>query len=179
DARPPHEVRDLFIERLLALSNTHNLLVKNAWTSASFRELVDAALRPYAQACRYEGPDLRLDPNFAVSLGMALHELATNALKYGAWRAGGEVNISTAADETQVRITWRESGGPPVSRPTRRGFGPRLLQRGVASELGGTVALDFESGGLVCRIQAPLGPRLRVVPPHDGGEPARPYERPA
>lgn len=161
-AREPHEARDLFIERLMALSTTHDLLVKHAWTSASFRELVEATLRPYGHAWRHDGPDLRLDPNYAVSLGMAVHELATNAIKHGAWRSGGQVDIATEVDAAEVRIVWRERGGPPVSPPTRGGFGARLLQRGVAAELGGKVVMDFAPDGLVCSIQAPMSPRLRL-----------------
>ena len=166
----PQEGRELFIERLLALSNTHNLLVKHAWEGASFHEIVEAALKPYGRAYRYDGPDLRLDPNFAVSLGMAVHELATNALKHGAWRDEGQVSIVTDADDIGVRITWRESGGPPVSEPARRGFGSRLLQRGVAGELGAKVTLDFPREGLICSIEAPASPRLRPIP-HDGVAP--------
>ncbi|CAN7593048.1 PAS domain-containing protein [Phenylobacterium sp. LjRoot219] len=165
-ARELHEARDLFIERLMALSSTHDLLVKHAWTSASFRELVEVTLRPYGNDWRYAGPDLRLDPNYAVSLGMAVHELATNAIKHGAWRNGGHVDITTAVEGGQVRIVWRESGGPPVSPPTRGGFGARLLQRGVAAELGGKVVLDYAPDGLACTIQAPTSARLRLAP-HD------------
>jgi len=163
NAREPGEARDLFIERLMALSTTHDLLVKHAWTSASFRELVEATLRPYGHAWRHAGPDLRLDPNYAVSLGMAVHELATNAIKHGAWRSGGHVEIVTEADAGEVRIIWRESGGPPVSPPARGGFGARLLQRGVAAELGGKVVMDFAPQGLVCSIAAPASARLRLA----------------
>lgn len=171
NAREPREARDLFIERLMALSTTHDLLVKHAWTSASFRELVEATLRPYGHAWRHAGPDLRLDPNYAVSLGMAVHELATNAIKYGAWRTGGQVEIATEVGEAEVRIIWRESGGPPVSPPARSGFGARLLQRGVAAELGGRVQMDFAPEGLVCSIAAPVSPRLRLAHEEDRGKP--------
>lgn len=157
------EARELFIARLLALSATHNLLVKQAWTSASFRELVEIALKPYGHAWRYAGADLRLDPNYAVSLGMALHELATNAIKHGAWRASGHVNIVTTVEAGRAQISWQESGGPPVSLPTRRGFGSRLLQRGVPGELGGSAALEFPPEGLVYRIQTALTARLGVA----------------
>jgi PAS domain S-box-containing protein len=170
NAREPREARDLFIERLMALSTTHDLLVKHAWTSASFRELVEATLRPYGHAWRHVGPDLRLDPNYAVSLGMAVHELATNAIKYGAWRTGGQVEIATEVGEAEVRIVWRESGGPPVSPPARSGFGARLLQRGVAAELGGRVLMDFAPDGLVCSIAAPVSPRLRLAHEEDRGK---------
>ncbi|CAN7319143.1 PAS domain-containing protein [Phenylobacterium sp. LjRoot225] len=157
------EPRDLFLERLLALSATHDLLVRHAWESASFHEVADAVLKPYGRPYSYEGSDLQLDPNHAVSLGMALHELATNAHKHGAWREAGRVKLTTEVGEGHVRIVWSESGGPPVLSPTRRGFGSRLLQRGVAGELGAKVALDFAADGLVCTIQAPLSARLRVA----------------
>jgi PAS domain S-box-containing protein len=157
------EPRDLFIERLLALSATHDLLVRHAWESASFHEVADAVLKPYGRPYSYEGSDLQLDPNYAVSLGMALHELATNAHKHGAWREAGRVELTTEVGEGHVRIVWSESGGPPVLSPTRRGFGSRLLQRGVAGELEAKVALDFAADGLVCTIHAPLGARLRAA----------------
>ena len=176
-SRDPQEGRELFIERLLALSNTHNLLVKHAWDGASLHEIVDGALKPYGRAYRLDGPDLRLDPNFAVSLGMAVHELATNALKHGAWRGDGQVSICTDADEKEVRIAWRESGGAPVSPPTRRGFGSRLLERGVAGELGAKVTLDFAHEGLTCSIQAPASPRLRPVPHDRAAAPPRGVQR--
>ncbi|OHB27482.1 MAG: hypothetical protein A2790_22050 [Phenylobacterium sp. RIFCSPHIGHO2_01_FULL_69_31] len=158
------QARDLFIERLLALSSTHNLLVRRAWDSAALSELAEATLRPYGRPYALAGPDLQLDPNFVVSLGMALHELATNALKHGAWRGAGRVDVEVAeAASGEVVVTWRETGGGAVLPPTRRGFGSRLLERGVARELGGRVTLDFARSGLVCTIRVPQSPRLRVV----------------
>lgn len=158
------QARDLFIERLLALSSTHNLLVRRAWESACLHELAEATLKPYGRPYQLTGPDLQLDPNFAVSLGMALHELATNALKHGAWRGAGrvQVDVSEGADGA-VSIVWREAGGGAVVPPTRRGFGSRLLERGVARELGGRVTLDFDCDGVVCSIRVPQSERLRVV----------------
>ncbi|TAJ68456.1 MAG: PAS domain S-box protein [Phenylobacterium sp.] len=156
--------RDLFIERLLALSSTHNLLVRRAWQSACLHELAETTLKPYGRPYEVIGADLQLDPNFAVSLGMALHELATNALKHGAWRGAGRVGIEVAQGAGgEVAITWRETGGGAVTPPTRRGFGSRLLERGVARELGGRVTLDFARSGLVCAIRVPESERLRVV----------------
>jgi two-component sensor histidine kinase len=101
---------------------------------------------------------------------MAVHELATNAIKYGAWRTGGQVEIASELAADEVRIVWRERGGPPVSPPTRGGFGARLLQRGVAAELGGKVTLDFAPDGLTCTIAAPVSPRLRLVHDEDTGK---------
>jgi two-component sensor histidine kinase len=164
DASDLHEARDLLLDRLMALSSTHNLLVKHAWESASLDELVDATLKPYGRSYALQGAGLSLDPNFAVSLGMALHELATNALKHGAWsRGAGQVDVAATADSGEMVIVWRESGGPPVAPPARRGFGSRLLERGVAAELGGQVVLDFAPTGLICTIRAPLGRRIRPV----------------
>ena len=157
------EARDLLLDRLMALSATHNLLVKTAWESASFRDLIEITLSPYGRPYAVTGPDLRLDPNFAISLGMALHELTMNALKHGAWKGSGRVDIDVEPRGDEAWILWRESGGPPVAPPTRRGFGSRLLERGVASEIHGQVQLDFQPDGLVCTIHAPLEPRLKVI----------------
>jgi len=100
------------------------------------------------------------EANVAVSLGMALHELATNALKHGAWAGAGRVDIEVSAEAGEARIVWRESQGRRISPPQSRGFGSRLLERGVARELGGSVVLDFPESGLVCTIRAPLSDRL-------------------
>ena len=108
------------------------------------------------------GNDLRVSPRLALSLSMALHELCTNAAKYGALsQAGGRVRIlwsspnKAGADRLQLR--WEEHGGPPVRPPARRGFGSRLLEHGLARELAGTVALAYETAGVVCTIDVPLG----------------------
>jgi len=156
--------RDLFIERLMALSATHNLLVKREWESASLRELTDSTLSPYGRPYSYSGPDLRLDANLAVSVGMALHELATNALKHGAWRERGKIEVQVEANG-EAQITWRETGGPKVAQRAHRGFGSRLLERGIAQEMAGQVTLDFAEDGLICIIRAPLNARLQVVRP--------------
>lgn len=160
--------RDLFIERLLALSSTHSLLVRRAWENACLRELAETTLRPYGRPYSVVGPDLQLDPNYAVSLGMALHELATNALKHGAWRGAGRVDVEVVElAGGEISVTWRETGGAVVSPPTRRGFGSRLLERGVARELGGKVVLDFAATGLVCAIHVPASDRLKVLVAED------------
>jgi two-component sensor histidine kinase len=157
--------RDTFVSRLMALSSTHNLLVRHEWSGASLRELAEETLGHYDRPYAFAGEDLLMDANVAVSLGMALHELATNALKYGAWAGAGRVDLEVRAadDHASVEIIWRESGGRAVAPPPSRGFGSRLLERGVAGELGGSVTLDFAPGGLLCRIRAPLSPRLRLA----------------
>jgi len=166
DANGMDEARELFIERLMALSATHNLLVEREWESASFRELVDATLKPYGRVYAYTGPDARLDANHAVTLGMALHELATNAVKHGAWRGQGRIDIEvTELAGSELWIVWRESGGPPTRAPERRGFGSRLLESGVAREFGGVVGLEYARSGLICTIRAPLSERIQVLRP--------------
>lgn len=164
DSDRMEEARDLFIDRLIALSSTHNLLVQHQWESATLRELTEATLQPYGRPYTYTGPDLRLDPNLAVSLGMALHELTTNALKHGAWLGAGRVDIEvTRQGGDHVWIVWRETGGPLVRTPRGRGFGSRLLEHGVAGELGGEVTIEFAKTGIICTIRAPLSDRIRLA----------------
>jgi PAS domain S-box-containing protein len=161
------EVRDGIEFRLIALSRSHDLLTRERWQSASLADLVGLALEPYrsnaGQRPRYslEGPGVRLRPNPVLALGMAFHELATNAAKYGALsREGGHVKVSwslvpSAADQ-RLRLCWRECGGPVVQPPHRKGFGSRLLERGLAHELDGAVRLDYMPEGLICEIEMPV-----------------------
>jgi two-component sensor histidine kinase len=111
-----------------------------------------------------EGPDVLLAPQTAVSLAMAIHELCTNAIKYGALsNENGTITIRwktyDESGDQRLRLEWIECGGPPVDAPKRRGFGTKMIERGLASELNGRVHLDFRSEGLVCLIDAPL-PRV-------------------
>lgn len=148
--------------RLLALSRAHDVLTRQNWEAADLAEIVDVAARPYlpgqAERLRVEGPHVRLTPQTALGLAMALQELATNALKYGAWSTPeGVVDVVwtfPSASPGKLALTWRESGGPPVTPPERRGFGTRLLERGVGPEVGGSCVLTFEPKGLVCEITA-------------------------
>jgi two-component sensor histidine kinase len=161
--------RQAFDARLIALSNAHNLLMQENWAGAILSEVVRAALRPHdtPDDTRFKvtaGPDIRLSAKTALAIAMALHELSTNALKYGALSVpGGCVDLSWEVrgerDAARFRMEWRERGGPPVKAPEKTGFGTRLVERGLASELGGTVRLAYEPGGLVCTIEAPL-PRV-------------------
>jgi two-component sensor histidine kinase len=155
--------------RLVALSNAHNLLMEENWVGATLQEVVEAALRPHEtpDAPRFRvaaGPDIRLSPKTALALAMALHELSTNAVKHGALsQPGGRVELSWEmrpnGGETHFLMQWRERGGPPVSPPRKAGFGTRLIERGLAAELGGTVRLAYEAEGLVCTIEGVL-PRM-------------------
>jgi PAS domain S-box-containing protein len=160
-ARTPDEMAEVFTARLVALSGAHDVLTRENWEGAGLREIVQVALAPFeGDRIVTEGPDVRLGARAALALGMALHELATNAAKYGALsgEAGG-VDLSWRVRPGEAAILdleWREHGGPPVTPPKRRGFGSRLLTQGVRSELNGAAEMDFAPTGLVCRIAAPL-----------------------
>jgi len=154
--------RAAFDERLIALSNAHTVLTRKNWESVGLREIAGQALAPfgsgYAEAERFclEGDDLPLAPRVALALAMALHELASNAVKYGALSTEhGRVRLHCARDGDTVRCVWREEGGPPVRPPRARGFGSRLLEVGLARELGGAVRLEFPADGVVCTIEFP------------------------
>jgi PAS domain S-box-containing protein len=154
-------VRGAFEGRLMAIAATHNVLTDENWSAASLRQIVDGSVTPYRSnpsQLTITGEDLMVSPKPAVVLALAFHELAINALKYGALSAaGGHVDIGWAvADGDQLDITWVERGGPPVHPPERRGFGSRIVELALPNELGGEVDLDYRREGLRCRIHAPL-----------------------
>jgi two-component sensor histidine kinase len=148
-----------FEDRLMALAWTHDILTKERWIGASLSTILRRTLAPHASAARVdlEGPDLRVSPKMALALAMGVHELATNAVKYGALSNDqGRVKVRWALDDGRLTLTWHERGGPRVTLPATRGFGSRLLERGLANELGGEVEMRFEPSGLRCRITAPF-----------------------
>jgi two-component sensor histidine kinase len=150
-----------FEERLTALSRAHNLLTDENWASAGLYEVVRDQLGGDRLAGRISlaGPQVLLSPQVAVSLALVLHELATNATKYGALSNDtGRVQVSWVPDPARgmVALRWVETGGPAVHAPRRRGFGSRLIERALASEVGGRVALQFLPEGVVCEIEAPV-----------------------
>jgi PAS domain S-box-containing protein len=152
--------RQAFEGRLAALAAAHDLLTQEAWQAASLRHVVEEVVAPYCgDAGRFEveGPDVRLDPKLAVSFALGLHELCTNAAKYGALSSPeGKVHVRWWTGHGRLRLEWRESGGPPVTPPAARGFGTRMIERGLAAELRGKVEILFEAGGVVCNIDAEL-----------------------
>ena len=161
-----------FLERLHALSNTHNLLANDAWNGVDLREIVLAELAPYQRAepsrVTLAGAELKLEPKTALALSMALHELATNAGKYGALSTSqGRITVEwethASNEQTWLLLQWTERDGPAVTPPTRRGFGTRLISDGLAYELDGTVELAFEPDGVTCCIDVPL-PAIEHVP---------------
>ncbi|MFL6799998.1 MAG: sensor histidine kinase [Xanthobacteraceae bacterium] len=155
--------RQAITGRLVALAQTHDVLTRESWQGAELQDLVAQALRPYGERCQTSGPPIWLPPRLAVSLALALHELATNAVKYGSLSsATGRVDVAwelrSAAERQHLILRWTETGGPAVSAPTRQGFGTRLLQRGLTSEIGGSVKLEFRPEGLVCVLEAAIEP---------------------
>jgi PAS domain S-box-containing protein len=163
----PERFAEAFQTRLQALAQAHDLLTRARWEAVSLRELADLTLGPHGtKRVRTGGPEVVLEPGVAISLHLALHELATNAAKYGALSvSGGCVKVNWAVEDKPkptLRIEWRESEGPPVSQPTRRGFGSRLIERGLAHEFDGEVDLDFDQAGVRCRIDIPLSSRVRM-----------------
>jgi two-component sensor histidine kinase len=158
--------------RILALSKTHDLLTREAWSGAPLAEVLENELKPYrtgGDQIGLEGPDLSLSPREVLALGMTIHELTTNAAKYGALSVPeGRVRVTwslaaSVAGRSRLHLTWQESGGPPVREPTRTGFGTRLITGGVQRELDGTVDIAFAAGGLRCQLDVPLAPGLSGI----------------
>ncbi|KQN75170.1 HWE histidine kinase domain-containing protein [Devosia sp. Leaf64] len=153
--------RLLFNSRLSALATAHDILTNSTWTTASLREVVDGALLPHLPSenrVSVQGRDIDLNPKQALSMALAIHELATNAAKYGALSAPyGSVSISWdfsgLADERKFVFTWAESGGPQVSEPSRTGFGSRLITKVLASDFGGQVGIDYAPQGVRCVLE--------------------------
>ena len=151
-------------DRLMALAAAHDVLTRQSWEGASLVEVLSTALAPHRPAeperLRLDGPPVWLTPRVALALSLAAHELATNAVKYGALKAGstGSVAVTWTLDpDRRLRLRWEESGGPPVAGPpARRGFGTRLIERGLAQDLGGQVRIEFAPGGVVCTVEAVL-----------------------
>jgi PAS domain S-box-containing protein len=169
-ARQSPDIKDFeqrFTQRLAALSSSHDLLVRRDWQGVALEDLVRAQLEPFLDSAKERlgahGPALLLRPQAAQDLGMALHELATNASKYGAlsvptgkieiaWTVDGET-----ADGKRFRMTWRESGGPMVSPPGRTGFGSKVITRSLSGTLKGKTDLEYRAEGVSWQLTAPMG----------------------
>lgn len=156
-----------FEARLFALSRAHDVLTRENWEGANLADVVREAYVPFLAHVEDEsriemsGPNLRIPPAMALSLSMAIHELCTNALKYGALKtSAGSIGISWSSlsegGDTRLVFRWEERGGPPVSPPRRTGFGSRLIQKGLARELNGSAHIAYEPTGVICTIDVPL-----------------------
>ncbi|NGM22363.1 PAS domain-containing protein [Roseomonas stagni] len=154
-------LRAALSQRVLSLAKTHTLLARNRWQGSTMREVAENELRANGEAIRLEGDAIALRPEAVQPLAMALHELATNAVKYGALSvAGGQVSLAWREAEGQLVLEWREASGPPVQAPASSGFGSRMIAR-VLAQLGGTIAFDWRAEGLHAVITMPMD---RIIP---------------
>ena len=165
DAVPSAEGRKLFLERIGALSAAQDVLIGERREAAEIRTLVNNAITPHAgnpDRFRVDGPSVRILSNAAVPVTLALHELATNAAKYGALsKSNGRVEVAWtiengADDRTRLRFVWRENGGPPVQPPKKIGFGSRLIKSALTAQLAASVDMDFRENGMICTIDVPM-----------------------
>jgi PAS domain S-box-containing protein len=164
NAGSTEEARPALEARLFALSRAHDVLTRENWESANLWDIVGEAMAPFRhhreRRLHVQGPPVRVLPRMALAIAMALQELATNAVKYGALsNASGSVRVEWRAaggDDPRLHLVWTEEGGPPVHAPRRRGFGTRLIERSLAQDLNGRAEIEFRVTGVVCTVDAPL-----------------------
>ncbi len=164
-AQNPEDFAERFSERIQALSANQDLLVRNEWKGVEIDDLVRAQLAHFADLIGsrivVDGPKLRLKAAGAQAIGLALHELATNAGKYGALSAdGGGVDVCWGTDGDTLTMSWTERDGPPVSAPKRRGFGTIVMESMAARSVDGEVQLDYAPSGLIWRLTCPAASAL-------------------
>ncbi|MGO4524766.1 HWE histidine kinase domain-containing protein [Microvirga sp. 2MCAF35] len=164
----PRTVHEAFLGRLISLAQSHNVLTRENWEGAELTSVIEEAIKAYRggspERLHVRGPKVRVSPRMVLSLSMALYELATNAAKYGALsNDSGEVEIvwvlrspSPDGEERQLLLSWRERGGPPVKPPTHKGFGSRLIERGLGAELGGKAQISYDPTGVSCEVILPI-----------------------
>ena len=166
---------EAFVGRIKSLAHTHSVLTEATWQTARLRDLLASELMPYAESETETSPDLRivldgppvdLPSDIAVPIGMAIHELTTNAAKYGALSTGhGRIAITWGVEAGMLHLDWRESGGPPVAPPTRQGFGSRLLQRVLTTQVQATITTDYAPEGFHLTLAAPMPERNPALNP--------------
>jgi two-component sensor histidine kinase len=162
------DLKQLIEGRINALAQVHGLFVESRWAGAELHSLATQELSPYCGATerrvRIDGPPVMLEPNTAQTIAISLHELATNAAKYGSLSAAdGRVEIIWSwATDGRLGLRWIESGGPPVTPPTHRGFGRSIMENIIAGQLRGEVCFDWRDQGLTCEIVLPFA---EIVPP--------------
>jgi two-component sensor histidine kinase len=158
------QFEESFDGRLQALAHVHTLLISTRWEPTDLRALLTHHLNVYAAhraAFSFSGPDIPVSPKAAVTLGLVVHELAVNAIKYGALSSSeGRVDVrwrvGAGSDTQNLQLVWSETGGPPVSPPQREGFGSKLITFSIAHEFGGKAEISYQPEGLKCRLTLPL-----------------------
>lgn len=158
------DIRNAIAGRVFALSRSHDLLTTQDWKDTGLHDIVHAALEPFAvsngnmKRILIDGENIKIPPKATLALSIAFHELATNAVKYGALsNETGSVSIAWALEGDHLNLRWQEDNGPPVDPPSRKGFGSQVIERGLALELQGIVDLDYLPDGVVCRVSIPAG----------------------
>jgi two-component sensor histidine kinase len=155
------DLKQLIEGRINALAKVHARFVQSRWRGADLRSLVTQELLPYHDKTearvRIDGPAVMLEPYSAQAVAISLHELATDAAKYGSLStADGRVEIAWSRTAAERSFCWIESGGPPVTPPTHRGFGTRIMENIIGGQLRGEVRFDWRGRGLTCEIDLPL-----------------------
>jgi PAS domain S-box-containing protein len=160
DSPGPKGAVDLLTDRLMALAQAHDLLSRQNWAGAGLSEMARLAVRhfdPEDRRIAISGPEVQLYPAAGLAVFLAINELATNATRHGSLSApDGRVALSWREHRGAIELEWRESGGPAVTPPTRKGFGSRLLTTALAAELGAPAELVYAREGLICHIRIPL-----------------------
>src|SRR5262249_24189014 len=155
------DARRKFEARLASLGRAHNILSDQRWESAEVGGIVVSVLEPHATAdrsrLRVSGPIVHLAPSAALMLSMVLHELATNAAQYGALSNDtGKISVEwKVLYGKRMRLTWKETGGPPAQPPERKRFGSLLIEQAFAAQVGGTAKLDYAPAGVICVLECP------------------------
>ncbi len=161
-AETAHEMKEAIAGRVNALDNVHRLFVLTNWSGADLRTLIEAELAPYCGRedlkAELQGPPLLLEPNVAQAVSMTLHELATNAAKYGSFSVpGGRVGVQwTRTDEGALAVRWIERGGPTVIPPSRQGVGTRVMEGVIRGQSRGTIQFAWQTEGLSCEFSVPI-----------------------
>jgi len=161
-SKTPDDLKRVIEGRIQALANVHGLFVESRWKGAELATLARRELAPYVHGTEarvhVDGPELLLEPNIAQTVAVILHELSTNAAKYGALSvAKGRVEVKwSVVASNHLILTWTEQGGPAVKKPTRQGFGTRVMQRMIRDQHKGDLRLDWSAEGLVCAIILPM-----------------------
>ena len=177
------EFQSKFAERLQSMSRAHDLLTRSGWEPVAMTDLIGTELEPFLAPGRanISGPDVRLKEQAVVNFGMALHELATNSAKHGAWSApGGKVSLSWELKDGTLTFTWQEHGGHAASESEKAGFGTLLLQKIIPTSLQGTAQQDYSPNGFSWTLRVPAscvekgsGFRALKVSPNQNGAPDR------
>jgi two-component sensor histidine kinase len=167
-ASSPEAFSEAFMGRLMALSRAHEMVARESRGAARLRDIVEQAIAPHAHPggaqVSISGPEVRLASEIAINLQLAVHELASNAVRHGALGAPqGQICVAWTIEDDQLALSWTERGGPPTSDPERRGFGLRFVQDALPRSLGGKAELQFAPEGLSVLVKAPLSSAIAAT----------------